>query len=473
MTALLVATVVTGLAAAPHPSAAQALAPAVPYAAGQRLFARNTCTPVYAAASDRSRLLTQLLQGTDVKSLGDGGSGFTRVSFWSGLEGYIRSDALTSTMPGNAYDDDTCAYPGLPNADGNPLSINHGPFPLTARGFVNRSATAYGLPDEQSNALAGLPDGLPLTIMAWASDTRGRPWYQVGTPKGTGWVWSGNVKLDTPNPATRQVNGKPIWAPIAGKGMYFTNYLPHHSDAQAVVQAAKRAGVTHIYAEVAITRYGMYGQNSLDRLLPVAHKAGITVVAWIYTTLEDVGRDVRMTQQVANYRTPTGDKVDGLIMDIEEITDSGSVYTYGQLARAVLGPDMLFVASVFHPFARPGYPYAAIAASFNVVAPMDYWHSRENRGYSASDVRSFVSTSIQTIRAAMRAGGMTPLPVEETGQFWDMYTANEVGLANAPTAEEITADMQTAKDLGAIGVAFYQWQSTTQEEWDTLSGFKW
>jgi uncharacterized lipoprotein YddW (UPF0748 family) len=279
--------------------------------------------------------------------------------------------------------------------------------------------------------------------------------------------------MDLPNPATRVVDGRPIWARMAGKGMYGTNYLVHHSDVNALVEAAKKAGITHIYAEVAITQFGFYGQDSLNRLLPVAHKAGIAVIAWIYTSLNNVGDDARMTELVSNYRTPTGDRADGMLMDIEEVTDSASVYTYGQLARAILGPDVLFVASVFHPFARPGYPYAAIAASFNVIAPMNYWHSRKNRQYSDDAVQRFVSVSIQTIRAAMSIAGGTPLPVEETGQTYDMYSAASTGGLDAPTAAEVTTDLRTARDLGCVGVSLYEWQTATQDEWSAISAYTW
>jgi hypothetical protein len=103
---------------------------------------------------------------------------------------------------------------------------------------------------------------------------------------------------------------------------------------------------------------------------------------------------------------------------------------------------------------------------------MNYWHSRESRSYSADDVKNFVSTSIETIRAAMAASGNTPLPVEETGQTYDMFSATEAG-SHEPTPTEIKSDMQTAKDLGCTGVAFYQWQSTTQSEWTTISDFAW
>lgn len=444
-------------------------------AASASLYAQKPCTPVYASSDTHSTLLTQLLPGTEVKSLGQvtvGAAQWTHASIWSGIEGYIPSNVVSATFPAGVSDNG-CSYPGLPVAEANPLTTQHGPFPLAGHATVTLPATVYAKVDSRSMPLANFTPGTDLVFSAWATDAHGNPWYNVATAQGKGWIWGGDVRMDQPNPATEQVNGKPIWAPMAGKGMYATNYLVHHSDVNALVQAAKKAGITHIYTEVAITRYGFYAQDSLNRLIPVAHQAGLTVIAWIYTNLDNIGDDARMTELVADFRTPDGDRADGLLMDIEEVTDSGSVYMYGQLARAILGPDVLFVASVFHPYARPGYPYAAIAASFNVIAPMDYWHSRKNHPYSNEAVERFVSVSIQTILAAMSIAGGTPLPVEETGQTYDMYTAAFTGWKDAPTAAEITTDLRTAHDIGCIGVGFYEWQTTTQDEWQTISAFKW
>lgn len=439
------------------------------------LYALKPCTPVYAKTDNRSTLLTQLLPGTDVVSLGTstvGTTHWTHASFWSGIDGYIPSGYLSTTFPAGVADNG-CSYPGLPSAESNPLATAHGPFPLKGNAFVLVPATVFTKPSSHSMPITNLAVNTPITFTAWASDVNGSPWYEIANAQGAGWLWGGNIRMNIPNPATQQVSGKPIWDKMAGKGMYGTNYLVHHSDVNALVQAAKKAGITHIYAEVAITAHGFYAQNSLDRILPVAHKAGIAVIAWIYTNLDNVGDDARMTQMVANYRAPSGDRADGMLMDIEEVTDSASVYTYGQLARAMLGPEELFVASVFHPFARPGYPYAAIAASFNVIAPMDYWHSRRNHSYSDESVTRFVGVAIQTVRAAMGVNGGTPLPVEETGQTYDMYSPAFTGWQNAPTASEVTADMQAAHNLGAIGVAMYEWQTTTQSEWDAISRFSW
>ncbi len=261
--------------------------------------------------------------------------------------------------------------------------------------------------------------------------------------------------------------------------MWFTNYLPHHSDVAAMMRAAKADGITHVYAEVAISGNGFYANNTLDRLLPAAHAQGIKVLAWVYPTLADVGDDIRVSAQVATYKSPSGDTPDGLAADIEGVNadgllDSGAVYAYGQALRGLLGPNELMVAAVFHPYARPSYPYAALAASFNVLAPMDYWHSHSQRVYSPSDVRRFVITSITTIRAAMEVSGVgSQLPIEELGQTYNMFTDDFTAGPDAPTYDELTADMRAAKDLGCIGASYFEWQTTTQAQWSALAEFSW
>ena len=440
------------------------------------LYAQHGCTSVYAQPDTHSTILTDLNGGNDVVplgSLGSGGSTWEHVHIWSGIDGYIASGDLAPRLPSQLTQID-CEYPGVPDPMPDVLPASHGPWPVSAKGHLIAPATLFSRPDGSSLPVSGLAVNAPVTISSWASDGNGWPWYQVMAGHQSGWVWSGDVRLEQPDPVTHLLHGKPIWSLVAGKGMWFTNYLTRHSDPHALVQAAKLAGITHLYAEVAITRWGFYGRNSLDRLLPVAHAAGISVVAWIYTNLRDVSADVRMSAQVANYVTPSGDKADGLCMDIEEVDDSASVYTYGQALRSLVGPDELFVASVYHPYAQTYYPYAAMAASWNVLAPMDYWHSRYNRAYSAANVAHFVSNSVMTVWASSTVLGTGALiPIEETGQMYDMYTDDGAGAQSAPSAEEITADMRTSRDYGCTGVSFFEWQTATQAEWSALVSFRW
>lgn len=440
------------------------------------LYAQNPCTPVYVYPNVHSTLITQLLGGTDVTALEQtqaNGATWQHVRIWSGIDGYIPAGALIGKHPADASEGD-CTYPGVPDPAVDILPASRGPFTLSAKATVHAPATLFRQADDRGLPLAGLPIGLALTVTAWASDAAGRPWYQVQSAAGDGWVWSGNVRVTMSNPAKQIVHGHPIWQPVAGKGMWFTNYLSRHSDPKTLMDAAKRAGITHVYAEVAITQYGFYARNSLDRLIPAAHANGITVISWVYPTLNNIAADVRMTKQVADYVTPSGDHADGIAADVEEMDDSARVYTYGQLIRALLGPDTLLVAAVYHPYAQAFYPYAAIAASWNVIAPMDYWHSRAHHSYSPDDVARFVGGSIMTIRAAMAALGTDAmLPIEELGQTYDMYSADFTGAADAPTAAEMNADMSTAHDLGCIGISFFEWQTATQDEWTAITNFRW
>lgn len=476
--ALCVVTTLSGLLTLLSPTAApvQGVAARGLDAPAKLLYTRAPCTPVYLYANVHSTLITQLLGGTDVTALEQtraNGATWQHVRIWSGVDGYISADALVGQHPVDASEGD-CTFPGVPDPAVNILPASHGPFALSVKAIVIAPATLFRQPDDTGLPLAGLPVGWALNVTNWASDAAGRPWYQVQSAAGDGWVWSGNVRVTMPNPAKQIVRGHPIWQPVAGKGMWFTNYLSRHSDPGMLMSAAKRAGITHVYAEVAITQYGFYARNSLDRLIPAAHANGITVISWVYPTLNNIAADARMTKQVADYVTPSGDHADGIAADVEEMDDSASVYTYGQLIRALLGQDMLLVAAVYHPYAQAFYPYAAIAASWNVIAPMDYWHSRTRHNYSSDDVARFVGGSLMTIRAAMAALGTdATLPIEELGQTYDMYSADFTGAADAPTAAEMTADIRTAHDFGCIGVSFFEWQTATQGEWTAVTNFHW
>jgi hypothetical protein len=405
-----------------------------------------------------------------VTATGEGdASGWTRVRIWSGADGYIPSSLLGPQQPEHPREG-VCSYPGLPDAEAEDAPRDTGPAPLTAKGATVVATPLYAQPDSASQQVARLAQGQAITISQWAAGPGGQAWYQASANGKSGWLWSAKVTLSIADPAKRQVNGQPIWKPVAGKGMWFTNYLPHHSDVDQMMRAAKLAGITHVYTEVAITKYGFYARDTLDRLLPAAHRQGIAVIAWVYPYLRDVSLDVRLTKLVADYATPSGERADGLAADIEEVIDRASVYSYGQLTRALLGDDTLMVAAVFHPRAEPGYPYDAIAASWNVLAPMDYWHSRASKLYSRVDVTRFVAASMITIRAAM---GASQLPIEELGQTYNMFTDDFTGGDTAPGWDEMIADMDAAKDLGCIGVSFFEWQAATQEQWRAISAYPW
>ena len=191
-------------------------------------YTQAPCAPVSTAPKSTAPLITQLLGGTDVTLLG-AASGWSHVRIWSGMEGYIPASALAATPPAHASEGN-CSFPGVSDPQVDILPHDTGPFSLTASGATNGPATLYAWPSQSAAPVVGLAAGASVSISQWAGDTDGQPWYHVATDAGAGWIWAGNIRLAQPDPATHTVNGKPVWAPAAGKGMWFTNYFTRHVD---------------------------------------------------------------------------------------------------------------------------------------------------------------------------------------------------------------------------------------------------
>jgi hypothetical protein len=440
------------------------------------VYAQHPCTAAADAPSASAPLLTEMLGGTQLPLVGtaraaDGGT-WDHVKLWGAIDAYVAAgDAGASRPDANQLGGESadCSFPGLPDTAPDVLPPDPGPFPLSATGAVIAPTSLLAAPDPGAFPLASADQGAPVDIAAWAADGSGMPWYQVALDGDLGWIPATSVAIDQPDPATYAVAGVPVWEVSAGKAMWLKNYSPHHSDVDAMVQAAQFAGLTHLEVEVAISQFGFYARNTLDRLLPAAHAAGLKVIAFVYPTLAVVAADVRLTQEVAAYRTPSGDRVDGIGTDIEENLTEANVYAYGQLLRALLGPDVPLVANVFNAVGNPDYPYAAIAASWNVLAPMDYWHGQQGRTYGSDDVAGFVATSITTIRAAVGPD----LPIEELGQTYDIFGPDGVAVSNAPSGQEMRADLAVAHQLGCIGASFFEWETTTPDEWQAIANTPW
>jgi hypothetical protein len=232
----------------------------------------------------------------------------------------------------------------------------------------------------------------------------------------------------------------------------------------ALVEAARMNGITHLYVEVASSRAGGRFANGaeLGRLLPLAHRAHIAVIAWVYPLLANLPDDVAAGIEAATYTAPSGDHPDGLAADIESNLQEPIVRAYGQILRARLGRTALMVATVYPPNSYWGRrtPFRAVAQSFNVIAPMDYWHLRQ-RPYGVTDAYTYVRQSINGIRKAV---GNPAVPIEVLGQMFDLYGDGR----QSPSGVEIRAAWQATRDLGAEGISFFEWNHATPEEWAIL-----
>jgi hypothetical protein len=435
------------------------------------VYTQIGCVGLFSQPSANSTLLASAIPGTGLRVTGLSSDGqWYHALFLGQMPVWVLATDVATSYQTAYSENDSCPFNDVPTRVPNPVSATSNAFLLHANGIITQYTGLRSAASPSARVTAEILPGEHAYVTQWAADGNGDVWYLAHVQGTLGWVWAYALLFDGPDPATAQLpNGAPVWSVVTGKALWFTDYLPHHTDIHALVAAAKALGVTHIYPRVAETSYGFYEQNSLARLLPVAHAAGIKVIAWVFPYLRNVGADLIMSQQVVNYRTARGDHADGIIADIEERTDAPAVYAYGQVLRQMVGPTVPLIISTFNPRARASYPFPEAAASFNVISPQDYWHNNQNGTFDASSARQLLMISVTTIRAEL--GGKN-FPIEEDGQMYDMFTYGEPG-GSQPSAAEITGDMQAAKDLGCTGISFFDWRTASPDELDAFKAFTW
>ena len=192
-------------------------------------------------------------------------------------------------------------------------------------------------------------------------------------------------------------------------------------------------------------------------------------MAWVYPFLKDTTADVNLTIQAARYTTPDGHRADALAADVEENMGVEEVGAYSQLVRAMLGDDYPLVVATYPPEMAQGrtYPFALVARSWNVIAPMDYYH-RPGRPYGPDEAYRYLARSIELIRE--RAG--RPVAVAPIGQAYGMSWPNETGPTN-PSGEETAAMLRAAREGGAHGISFFEWAHATAPQWREIAAFRW
>src|SRR5436853_190088 len=149
-----------------------------------------------------------------------------------------------------------------------------------------------------------------------------------------------------------------------GKGMWLYQLsMAEGGDAVKVVNKAKAAGLTHVYLRLGSSKGGFYDQPELDKLLPVAHAAGLKVVGWDFVYLDDPAADAPRAKSEINYVTPTGHKIDAFSADIETSSEGVSLSAdraaaYGAALRSLVGQGYPLIATVPRPSAKRPFPFA-------------------------------------------------------------------------------------------------------------------
>lgn len=239
-----------------------------------------------------------------------------------------------------------------------------------------------------------------------------------------------------------------------GKGMWLNDpAFAEGGDVSRIVQRAVDHGIIHLYVRTGSSWMGFYAAPFLDRLLPVAHAAGIRVFGWDFPNLRDWQADVARARAAITYTTPSGDRIDGFAADIETASEGTALtpeaaFAYGTRLRQEVGDGYRLVAVVPNPtpYYRSFYPYPHVVAQFDAVAPMVYWYGRN---------------PVTDVEAAMDHLAAFGKPVIPIGQAYDTGDG-------PPTRDEILAFMEAAERKRAPGVSFWVWHHASADNWAAI-----
>jgi len=263
-----------------------------------------------------------------------------------------------------------------------------------------------------------------------------------------------------PAPSPAEVASPPAPAkPILplGKGMWLYQLsMSEGGSATKVVNKAKALGLTHLYTRLGSSKKGFYAQEELNKLLPVAHAAGIKVIGWDFVYLTDPIADAVRSKAEIDYTTPDGHKIDAFSADIESVQEGVNLTaegaaTYGAKLRELVGPSYPLIATVPRPSPKKSFPFAEVTAAFDAIAPMVYWQNRD----PVTDVVGAIDYLAQFNK-----------PIMPIGQAYN--GGPEGGPDRDPPKEQIQAFLNVAHAKGAVAVSFWVWNHATPEQFAAI-----
>jgi hypothetical protein len=178
----------------------------------------------------------------------------------------------------------------------------------------------------------------------------------------------------------------------------------------------------------------------------------------------NVGRDATRSKAAIRFRTDAGNAFDGFALDIEnpDVTDvsvrtarlldlstrlrsfAGESYPLGGIIPSPRG-------IVVHKDYWPGFPYADLAAIYDVIMPMSYftWHHP-----TGPSTHLYLT---QNIRIIQREVGSDQVPIHVIG-----------GIAQDASLDQEQAFVDVLRERGAIGGSYYTYTGVHGAEWSVL-----
>ena len=195
-------------------------------------------------------------------------------------------------------------------------------------------------------------------------------------------------------------------------------------DPAAAVADMADNGVRTIFIQTGSARSdaGIMNPSALAEFITEAHARDMFVVAWYLPTLKSGSSDYRRIVQAIDFTTPDGDKVDSFALDIESTAVKSLAKRNRNLAklsariRARVGPDYPLGGIIPSPVGlrkQTGFwdvfPYADVAASYDVLLPMAYYT------YDASNAKEAREYALASMRILRAQPGCSEIPVHLIG----------------------------------------------------------
>jgi hypothetical protein len=201
----------------------------------------------------------------------------------------------------------------------------------------------------------------------------------------------------------------------------------------------------------------------LGRLVDALHARGLRAVAWYLPGHVNPALDRRRALAMLSFRTPKGDRFDGVALNIEStrlrnasLRSQRAVLLTRQLREAAGDTPLAIVpfnprGLEKRPSTWPGFPWAGLVASADAFAPMIYTGGAV-RGFDAT--YGYVTRALRLLRA-------------EAGSDVQIHVAG--GVADRLGPEELAGFVAAVEDDGAtIGVSLYDWLTTSARAWKLL-----
>jgi hypothetical protein len=255
----------------------------------------------------------------------------------------------------------------------------------------------------------------------------------------------------------------PSLAALRGKGMWTYEWeRTERGSAAAVVRRARAAGLTQIWVRTGSSKSGFYAAAQLRTLLPLAHAAGLRVVAWDFPYLYDPAADAARAAATLSFTAPGGHRIDAFSPDIESRSEGtqGTVRrlrVYLGLVQRAVG-DRPLVSTVPHANDHwwKTYDYRTQVPYVDAFAVMSYWGCVEPGADAAQSIAR-----------------LAPLgrPLHLIGQAFDMGPYG--GRVGDPRGREVWRFADVARRSGVLGTSLYVWQYATAEQFRALAAYPW